>query len=267
MPGRRCRRGRWACRRAPWRSTPSSASSSRRWRSASAAPAPTSGRKGAGWRAFPWARPGKAVTPYPYILILGQDDNERIMGDKLRELGLSVQWNTELVGLEQQPDSVDGNAQAPRRHEPQDRCRLGRRLRRRPQRGPRALRHRVSRARPTSTCSSSPTSRRRAAWWPDEVNVYLWQEGFHLLFPMRGKDHWRIVGILPPALRGRDDITFEAVIPSLRTRGRRRLVVQGLQLVFHLPHPSPRAPRASATAAASCSATPPTSTARSARRA
>ena len=36
---------------------------------------------------------------------------------------------------------------------------------------------------------------------PDEVNVYLWQEGFHLLFPMRGKDHWRIVGILPKALR------------------------------------------------------------------
>ena len=32
---------------------------------------------------------------------------------------------------------------------------------------------------------------------PDEVNVYLWRKGFHLFFPMRGKDHWRIVGILP----------------------------------------------------------------------
>ena len=51
---------------------------------------------------------------------------------------------------------------------------------------------------------------------PDEVNVYLWQDGFHLLFPMRGKDHWRIVGILPSALRDRTDLKFEAVIPSLR---------------------------------------------------
>ena len=51
---------------------------------------------------------------------------------------------------------------------------------------------------------------------PDEVNVYLWQEGFHLLFPMRGKDHWRIVGILPPDLREGNDVEFEAVIPSLR---------------------------------------------------
>jgi len=50
---------------------------------------------------------------------------------------------------------------------------------------------------------------------PDEVNVYLWQEGFHLFFPMRGNDHWRIVGIVPPDLRDRTDITFDAVTPSV----------------------------------------------------
>jgi hypothetical protein len=51
---------------------------------------------------------------------------------------------------------------------------------------------------------------------PDEINVYLWREGFHLFFPMRGTDHWRVVGILPLDLRGKDDLTFEAVIPSVR---------------------------------------------------
>src|SRR3989441_918342 len=35
-------------------------------------------------------------------------------------------------------------------------------------------------------------------------------------FPMRGTDHWRLRGILPPNLRGRDDLTFEDVIPSVR---------------------------------------------------
>src|SRR5882757_10725451 len=49
---------------------------------------------------------GQKVTPYPYILILGQDDNERIMGDKLQDLGVSVDWNTELVGLVQEPGQV-----------------------------------------------------------------------------------------------------------------------------------------------------------------
>src|SRR2546430_1521273 len=51
---------------------------------------------------------------------------------------------------------------------------------------------------------------------PDILNVYLWRRGFHLLFPMRGTDHWRIVGILPPHLRGRDNLTFEETIPTLR---------------------------------------------------
>jgi hypothetical protein len=50
----------------------------------------------------------------------------------------------------------------------------------------------------------------------DEVNVYLWQDGFHLFFPMRGQDHWRIVGILPAALRERDDVSFEDVMPAVR---------------------------------------------------
>src|SRR5439155_22843659 len=44
---------------------------------------------------------GGKVTPYPFLLVLGQDDNERIMGDRLRELGSSVQWSTELVSLTQ----------------------------------------------------------------------------------------------------------------------------------------------------------------------
>ena len=49
---------------------------------------------------------GGKETPYPFLLVLGQDDNERIMGDRLRELGSSVQWSTELVSLTQQADSV-----------------------------------------------------------------------------------------------------------------------------------------------------------------
>ena len=163
----------------------------------------------------PLGEAGKSVTPYPYILILGQDDNERIMGDKLRDLGSSVQWNTELVGLEQKSDSVaatlkqsDGS-------------------------------NRKIQAAWVAGCDGAHSAVRElngitfpgapyehvffvadvemtGTMVPDEVNVYLWQQGFHLLFPMRGKDHWRIVGILPPALRDKDDLKFEAVVPSLR---------------------------------------------------
>lgn len=163
----------------------------------------------------PLGEAGKAATPYPFILVLGQDDNERIMGDELRDLGMSVQWNTELVGLEQEPGGVTATLRLP---DGTNRNVLaawvagcdGARSSVRELSGiafPGAPYERVFFVADVEATGSMVA---------DEVNVYLWQEGFHLLFPMRGKDHWRIVGILPLALRSRDDATFEAVIPSLR---------------------------------------------------
>ena len=41
---------------------------------------------------------GQDLSPFPFVLMLGQDDNELIMGEKLREFGVAVEWNTELTG-------------------------------------------------------------------------------------------------------------------------------------------------------------------------
>jgi hypothetical protein len=50
---------------------------------------------------------------------------------------------------------------------------------------------------------------------PSELNVYLWKDGFHLFFPMRGKDCWRVIGILPKELRAEAHPTFEQVSPAI----------------------------------------------------
>ena len=100
----------------------------------------------------------------------------------------------------------------------------------------------------------------------DELNVYLWRDGFHLFFPMRGKDHWRVVGILPHELRDKADLTFDDVIPSLR--GEAGMASRSRSATGSRPTASSTAaPSTSATGAASCSATRRTSTAPSARRA
>ena len=49
---------------------------------------------------------GRDLSPYPFLLILGQDDNERLLGDALQSRGMAVQWNTELVGLAQDTGHV-----------------------------------------------------------------------------------------------------------------------------------------------------------------
>jgi 2-polyprenyl-6-methoxyphenol hydroxylase-like FAD-dependent oxidoreductase len=164
----------------------------------------------------PLGEAGRNLTPYPFILILGQDDNERIMGDKLRDLGVSVQWSTELVGLEQHADKVSATLRLPDGTS------------------------RTIQAAWVGGCDGAHSSVRElngiafpgapyehvfyvadteatGSMVAGEVNIYLWRAGFHLLFPMRGKDHWRIVGILPPTLRADRDVGIDDVMPSLRT--------------------------------------------------
>jgi 2-polyprenyl-6-methoxyphenol hydroxylase-like FAD-dependent oxidoreductase len=164
---------------------------------------------------IPLGEAGKNFTPYPFILILGQDDNERIMSDKLRELGVSVQWKTELLDLQQETGRVTVTLKQPD-----------------------GTPRKVSVAW-VAGCDGARSSVRElsgitfpgapyehvfyvadveatGSMVPDEVNVYLWRAGFHLLFPMRGADHWRVVGILPSSLRDSEDVNFGAVIPSLR---------------------------------------------------
>jgi len=158
---------------------------------------------------------GRDLSPYPFLLILGQDDNERLLGEALRGQGIDVQWNTELVGLAQTSERVaaklkraDGSIQE-------------------------------IEAKWIAGCDGAHSAARHltgiefpgapyehvffvadtvvtGSMAPDELNVYLWRDGFHLFFPMRGTNHWRLVGIVPPELRGRDDLTFDALLPSLR---------------------------------------------------
>ena len=165
---------------------------------------------------------GDGVSPYPYILILGQDDNERILGERLREQGITVQWNTELVACTAHPDHVaitckdhDGGT-------------------------------RTSTAGWIAGCDGAHSTVRAQSgigfpgdayehvffvadtevtgtMVPGEVNVYLWRTGFHLFFPLRGKDHKRRVGIVPEVLRTRQDLTFDDVVPSLRQEAGARL--------------------------------------------
>ena len=56
---------------------------------------------------------GRDLSPYPFLLVLGQDDNERLLGDALRTQGMAVEWNTELVGLAQDTDHVRATLKNP----------------------------------------------------------------------------------------------------------------------------------------------------------
>jgi 2-polyprenyl-6-methoxyphenol hydroxylase-like FAD-dependent oxidoreductase len=136
------------------------------------------------------------------------------MGEKLREFGLEVQWNTELTALEQQPGHVDATLRQPdgtlrritaayvagcdgSRSAVRELCHIG---------FPGAPYEHVFFV--ADTQATGPMV-------PNELNVYMWRDGFHLFFPMRGRDRWRVIGILPKELRQRDDLTLDDVAPKI----------------------------------------------------
>src|SRR5437016_12857428 len=158
---------------------------------------------------------GRDLSPYPFLLILGQDDNERLLGDALCKQGMAVEWSTELVGLAQDTSHVKATLKQPDGTIDEvtvawvagcDGARSA----------VRELSGIAFEGAPYEHVFFVADTRVTGPMVPDELNVYLWREGFHLFFPMRGTDHWRLVGILPPHLRGRDDLTFEEVTPSVR---------------------------------------------------
>ena len=156
------------------------------------------------WRArLPLGDIGKGVSPFPYVLMLGQDENERILGDNLARLGVRVQWNTELVSINQTPSHVDAVLKQ------------------------RDGTSRQVRATWVAGCDGARSSVRQLCgigfpgepyehtffvadteavgpMRPGELNVYLWRDGFHLFFPMPGQDRWRVIGILPEQFRGQE---------------------------------------------------------------
>ena len=161
---------------------------------------------------------GTNLSPFPFVLMLGQDDNERIMGDHLRHWDIAVQWNTELIALEQHASHVTVTIKDPNGST------------------------RTMDVAYVAGCDGSRSAVRElngigfpgapyehsffvadteaiGPMVPNELNVMLWRKGFHLYFPMRGANRWRVIGILPQHLETKTDVTFDDLIPSLREVG------------------------------------------------
>ena len=167
------------------------------------------------WKArIPIGDIGQGLSPYPYILMLGQDENERIMGEKLAALGVPIHWNTELTAFEQKGDHVAAQIK-----QPDGSVRTVTAAWVAGCDGSRSAVRELSRigfpGAPYAHTFFVADTEATGAMRPGELNVYLWRDGFHLFFPMRGKDRWRVIGILPEALRAREHVTFDEVVPSI----------------------------------------------------
>src|SRR6058998_3665002 len=128
---------------------------------------------------------GRDLSPYPFLLILGQDDNERLLGDALCNWGMAVDWNTELIGLAQDASQVKATLRHPDGTTGEvtaawvagcDGARSA----------VRELSGIAFEGAPYEHVFFVADTQVTGPMVPDELNIYLWREGFHRSFRCAG---------------------------------------------------------------------------------
>jgi 2-polyprenyl-6-methoxyphenol hydroxylase-like FAD-dependent oxidoreductase len=154
---------------------------------------------------------GVGISPFPMVLSYPQDDHERFLLARLGEAGVAVEWNTELVGLRQTADRVHARLRPGGAETETDCAYLC---------GCDGSHSAVRRALGVGFPGAKYDSRFYVAdvagegWSPGPfINVSLGKGTFCLGFPVRREGMVRLIGILPPELAERDDLTYDDVRP------------------------------------------------------
>ncbi|HEV7775970.1 MAG TPA: FAD-dependent monooxygenase [Luteibacter sp.] len=148
---------------------------------------------------------GTGISPYPFVLSYPQDDHERFLVGRLRKLGIEVEWNTALDTLDQDADGVHAVLANGDAIEVGYLCGCD---------GARSVvRESLRLGFPGGTYAHMfyVADVKAAGPFQMDLSMNLDAEGFALVLPVRSRGVQRLIGVVPEALSGRDDLGFEDI--------------------------------------------------------
>jgi 2-polyprenyl-6-methoxyphenol hydroxylase-like FAD-dependent oxidoreductase len=160
---------------------------------------------------------GAGLSPFPFVLILPQDEHERLLLSRFRALGGTVDYDTELVSFRQEGAGVTAEIAGPGGEQSVTARFLcgcdGAHSTVRTQLG-------VSFAGGSyddlfyvaDAAGSGPLA-------DGELHVLLRGDSFNAVFPMQREGHVRLVGLAPKRLRGKPGLRFEDCAGALTRSG------------------------------------------------
>jgi 2-polyprenyl-6-methoxyphenol hydroxylase-like FAD-dependent oxidoreductase len=154
---------------------------------------------------------GAGLSPYPYMLVLEQSENERFLYEYLQSHGRDVLWQTELESLSQDESRVSATVRtsAGASQIIESKYLVG-------CDGPKSpVRHALGLAFEGSTFERLFYVADVQIDWEyshDALHVCLARHGVVAFFPMRGEKRWRIVGAFPEGLdKDEGEILYEEI--------------------------------------------------------
>jgi 2-polyprenyl-6-methoxyphenol hydroxylase-like FAD-dependent oxidoreductase len=172
---------------------------------------------------------GEGLSPYPFVLMLEQSKNERLLYDYLRSHGRDVLWKTELetfsqagAGVTAQVRLADGASQTI-----EARYLAGCDGAKSP------VRHALGLGFGGSTFERMFYVADAQVDWAlghDALNICLSKETFVVFFPLKGERRYRIVGVFPEEFsKDEDDVLYEEIEARVKSEVKIPLDIHDVQ--------------------------------------
>lgn len=166
---------------------------------------------------------GDRISPYPFALAYPQDDHERFLIGKLKEIGVDIEWRSKLIGFTEEHGSV--RATIARNDHTEEVCVEyicgcdGAHSR---------VRESLNIGFPGGTYDQLfyVADVRIARGFDRDLHINLGKHILTLMFPVRSTGMQRLIGLVPPELSDRADLTFD----DIRGRVERQLDIQIAEL-------------------------------------
>jgi 2-polyprenyl-6-methoxyphenol hydroxylase-like FAD-dependent oxidoreductase len=175
------------------------------------------------------SRLGEGLSPYPFVLMLEQSKNEKLLYEYLKSHQKEVNWRTELTSFTQNASGVtahtttrDGVTQTI-----QARYLVG-------CDGPKSLiRHTLGLSFEGSTFERMFYVADAQVDWTfshDAVHVCLSKDSFVVFFPLKGEQRYRIVGVFPEEFdKEEGDILYEEIEARIRDEAKLQLDIHDVE--------------------------------------
>ncbi len=177
---------------------------------------------------------GKGLSPFPFILFFPQDDHEKILIERLRLAGVTVERNSELIKLTQTNDSVQAIVKNENGLETINIAYLcgcdGARS---------TVREQLNIQFPGGTYSqiffvADAIATSDSA--DDDIQLCVSSEDFCITLPVRNHGSYRLIGIVPPDKESKENINFDDVLPSVTRNTQLKIKSLNWFSTYHVHH-------------------------------
>jgi 2-polyprenyl-6-methoxyphenol hydroxylase-like FAD-dependent oxidoreductase len=183
---------------------------------------------------LPFGDFGKGLSPYPFVLTYPQDEHERLLGEKLRARGVAIEWNTTLVEFKDTGDYIEASLRKDGRED-------------------------LVQANFICGCDGVhsvvrdgmklkfPGGTYRQMFFVSDVAVqeggligeadfYLAANQLCLAFPIRSSGMVRLIGMVPPELADRKEVTFDDIYAYIKPMLEMRVEKVNWFSTYHTHH-------------------------------